>query len=203
MTVSRIKGRKTSDPKRGDRAAFIRAGKLLAGLDERVLPDTDWPRRSPVPPLGCQWARGYLPIAHFQDNGHMGEKGVRAMCTLSVSDWTVQPSDWPGFRMFPTHPSDGKPWNPVRVPPRAWQTLSSEEVFAFDVCTFWLVRSHSRWPRGVPGAAGRLCGCGGVGSGSWLTGPPMALYWPVGSSLSSGRSWLSHTSSWVGSLVTT
>ncbi len=63
---------------------------------------------------------------------------VWTMSALSSSDCLVQPPDWPGFRMFPPLPSDSKAWNPVRVPPRARHTPSSEGVFA-------LTCVHSAW----------------------------------------------------------
>ena len=58
------------------------------------------------------------------------KKEVWTMSTLLASDWPLQPPDWPGFRMFSPLPSVCKAWNPVRVPPRARHTPSSEGVFA-------------------------------------------------------------------------
>ncbi|MEQ4567232.1 DNA-processing protein DprA [Paenarthrobacter sp. CAP02] len=56
------------------------------------------------------------------------KKEVWTMCTPSTPDCAVQPPDCPGFRMFPRLPSNGKGGNPVRVPPRARHTPSSEGV---------------------------------------------------------------------------
>ncbi|MET4538622.1 hypothetical protein ABIE37_000377 [Arthrobacter bambusae] len=66
------------------------------------------------------------------------KKEVWTMSTLSTSDRLVQPPDWPGFLTFPPLPSATKAWNPVRVPPRARHTPSSEGVFA-------LTCVHSGW----------------------------------------------------------
>ncbi|MDR6436764.1 hypothetical protein J2790_001885 [Paenarthrobacter nicotinovorans] len=63
---------------------------------------------------------------------------VWTMSTLSTPDCLVHPSDCPGFRMFPPLPSNAKARNPVRVPPRARHTPSSEGVFA-------LTCAHACW----------------------------------------------------------
>jgi hypothetical protein len=76
------------------------------------------------------------------------------------------------FRHFPVFPGPGIP---VRVPPRARHTPSSEGVFALTCVSRWSGPSDTG--RGVPGVAGRLFDCGGAGAGSWLVGPPLALYW--------------------------
>ncbi len=90
------------------------------------------------------------------------------MSTLFASDWLVRRPDWPGFRMFPGVPGVAKPWNPVRVPPRAQHTPLVRGVFCFNVCTFWLV-GPSDTGRGVCLAPRVACEVvGGAGSGSWL-----------------------------------
>lgn len=60
------------------------------------------------------------------------------MSTLFTPEWRVHPSDCLGFRMFSRLPSVIKDQNPVRVPPRAQHTPSSEGVFA-------LTCVHSGW----------------------------------------------------------
>ncbi len=111
-----------------------------------------------------------------------GKKKVWTMFTLSTPDCPVHPPNWPGFRMFPPLPSVHKARNPVRVPPRARHTPSSEGVFA-------LMCVHSGWSG--PSDAGRgLClaprvACLVVGSGfRGLAGGPSAgcelgLYVPL------------------------
>lgn len=74
------------------------------------------------------------------------QKEVWTLSTLSTSDWPGQRSDCPGFRMFPPLPSVSKARNPVRVPPRARHSPSSEGVFA-------LTCVHSGWSG--PSAKGR------------------------------------------------
>lgn len=63
---------------------------------------------------------------------------VWTLFTLSTSNCLVHGPDCPGFRMFPRLPSNNKPWNHLRVPPRARHTPSSEGVFA-------LTCVHSGW----------------------------------------------------------
>lgn len=85
--------------------------------------------------------------------------GVWTMSTLPTSDRSVQPPDCPGFRKFPPPPSVPKAQNPVRVPPRARHTLSSEGVFALTCVqsrqvppALFDMRSSRRGVRfGVPG----------------------------------------------------
>ena len=98
-------------------------------------------------PVAC-WRSAFRFCSHGRrpDDRRQGQKEVWTMSTLSASDWPVQPPDWPGFRMFPPLPSNDEAWNPVRVPPRARHTPSSEGVHA-------LTCGHSGWSR--PSDAGR------------------------------------------------
>ena len=65
------------------------------------------------------------------------KKKVWTLSTLLASDWAVLPPNRLGFRMFPPLPSISKAWNPVRVPPRAQHTPSSEGVFALTCVQIW------------------------------------------------------------------
>ena len=85
------------------------------------------------PPAGAHGSYRVLVIG-----GLSTKKKVWTVSTPSAPDLPVRPSDWTGFRMFPPLPSVSKPRNPVRVPPRARHTPSSEGVFA-------LMCVHSGW----------------------------------------------------------
>jgi len=127
------------------------------------------------------------------------------MSTLSMSDYLVQPPDYPGFRMFSRLSSVFRGWNAVRVPHRA-QYFPSSEGFCFNLYTpcgrvpLTLVRGL--WP----GRRGGLCRCVGDRFGVLASGPAACCGLGLcGSSVRflSGWAWLANTCSWLWDAGTT
>lgn len=73
-------------------SAFAGSG----GLRRVLIGSSRW-----VPGFRCQPYPGSRPH---------GQKRVCTMCTPLAPDRPVQPSDWPGFRMFPLLSSVCKAW---------------------------------------------------------------------------------------------
>ena len=71
------------------------------------------------------------PAASRQTSGPgkiMGRKRVCTMCTPWASDRVVLVPDWAGLRRYSGEWRKFKGWNPVRVPPRAQHSPSSEAI---------------------------------------------------------------------------
>ncbi len=82
--------------------------------------------RFPGPGHECAGTRQVPPVIRCS----IEQKGsVESVHTFTSDCPPSLTPNWPGLRMFPPLPSVTKTWNPVRVPPRARHTPSSEGGF--------------------------------------------------------------------------
>lgn len=188
-------------------SCFGRRGLILTGgftCTERCHPAGDLQRRQRPFPAQAMNAQGRIesPSSVLDRD----KKEVWTLSTLSTSDRSVQPPDSPGFRMFPALPSVSKALNPVRVPPWARHTPSSEGVFAFNVVTDVVVSPSDSGSRLRPGRREGLFGC--MGSGVCFLADGRSAGFEIGVCGSSflmlsGWSWVANTYSCFRATLTT